>query len=419
MKIISKSILYFILISLPLLFIAGLISFLLIRNEIKDGTDESLLNEKYNAEKLLNAQNTSKEIYLSADSLSKIIPINTGAFSSKFSDTTVYFHQEDEIVSARLLRSYYEANGNAYQITIVKSTLEEEELLESIVPAFMIILAFLISSLILANWFLSKKLWNPFYITLEQLNNYEIKNHAPQQFTSTNTLEFHQLNQALNKLMDKIYCDYIEQKEFVENASHEMQTPLAVIKANLNLLIQSENLNEVEMNQLQTIDNTIKKLTSLNKSLLLLSKIENKQFIETENLSITAGFEKIYQNYSDFIEAKKIKFHLKINEDWKVTMNPDLAEILISNLLQNAIRHNIIEGKIEVIIDKNSFTISNTGQVPSLSEDEIFQRFKKNDATQDSLGLGLSIVKSILKTCDLRIEYHYKDFIHQFRVFAH
>ena len=415
MKLISKTLIYYLLISLPLLVIAGLLSYFLIKAELRDGTDETLMSEKVNAEKLIHSIKDVKTVYLSSDSLSNIKLIS-GKLNSGFIDTLIYDQEENENVGARMLRSYYDFNNNIYQITIVKTTMEEDELLEGILAAFALIIGFLIVSFVIVNWLLSKTLWNPFYKTLSELNKYEIKNHEQHKFAPEKTLEFNQLNTALNKMMEKIYSDYIQQKEFTENASHEMQTPLAVVKANLSLLMQSPHLKEDEMNRLQTIENTIKKLSSLNKALILLSKIENNQFSESETIQVKAVVSKIADNFIDVIHSKNISLDLMLNQDISTKMNPTLAEILITNLLQNAIRHNTENGQITIELKENSLIISNTGNPLTIPEEQLFMRFKKNDASKESLGLGLSIVNSIAKSYGFDINYSYITSSHYFKV---
>jgi signal transduction histidine kinase len=415
MKLISKTLIYYLLISLPLLVIAGLLSYFLIKAELRDGTDETLMSEKVNAQKLIHSLKDSKTIYLSSDSLSNIKLIS-GKLNSGFIDTLIYDQEENENVGARMLRSYYDFNNNTYQITIVKTTMEEEELLEGILAAFALIIGFLIVSFVIVNWLLSKTLWNPFYTTLSELNKYEIKNHEQHKFTPEKTLEFNQLNAALNKMMEKIYSDYVQQKEFTENASHEMQTPLAVVKANLSLLMQSPHLKEDEMNRLQIIENTIKKLASLNKALILLSKIENNQFKENGSISIKQFTSKITDNYIDLFQSKNITLELNLSEDVMVKMNPTLAEILLTNLIQNAIRHNSENGKIIIELKENQLTISNSGEPLTVPKEHLFMRFKKNDASKESLGLGLAIVNSICKLNNFKIDYSYKNALHTFSI---
>ena len=416
MKLISKTLIYYLLISLPLLIIAGLLSYFLIKSELRDGTDETLQSEKYSAEKLVHNLKDNNVVYLSADSLSNIKLISGSRLNAGFIDTLLYDQEEKENVGARMLRSYYDYNGNLYQITILKTTMEEEELLEGILTAFGLIVGFLIVAFVIVNWLLSKTLWKPFYNTLSQLNKYEIKNHEHHNLDSESTIEFNQLNSALNKMMDKIYSDYVQQKEFTENASHEMQTPLAVVKANLSLLMQSPVLREEEMNRLQTIENTIKKLTSLNKALILLSKIENNQFNESESVNIKASITRITENFQDVIQSKNISLNINRLEDISINMNPILADILITNLIQNAYRHNKENGKIVIELKDNSLVVSNTGEPLSIPEDQLFTRFKKNDSSKDSLGLGLSIVNSIANSYGFKITYSFSNSLHHFNV---
>lgn len=416
MKLISKTLVYYLLISLPLLIIAGLLSYFLIKSELKDGTDEALLIEKYNAEILARNLKDNNIVYLSADSLSNIKLIFSSRLKAGFIDTLVYNQEEKENVGARMLRSYYDFNGNLYQITILKTTMEEEELLEGILTTFGLIVGFLIVGFVIVNWLLSKTLWKPFYNTLSQLNRYEIKNHEHLHLAAESTIEFNQLNTALNKMMDKLYSDYVQQKEFTENASHEMQTPLAVVKANLSLLMQSPILREEEMNRLQTIENTIKKLTSLNKALILLSKIENNQFNESVAVSIKASIMRITDNFQEVLQSKNISLSLNSLEDISINMNPALADILITNLIQNAYRHNKENGKIEIELKENCLIVSNTGDPLMIPENQLFIRFKKNDSSKDSLGLGLSIVNSIANSYGFKIAYSYSGSLHHFKV---
>jgi len=414
MKLISKTLLNFLLISLPLLIIAGFFSYYLIKSELRDGTEEELSKEKVYAEKLIQTFKNPQTVYLTLDSLSFIQPFKGISFKSSYTDTLIFDITENENVGYRKLKSYYSFNGNEYQIILLKTTMQEDELLEGIFSAFTIISLFLMIAFFIVNWLVSKALWKPFYNTLSILNTYDIKNHEQQQFLKTNTLEFQQLNTALTKMTDKIHVDYLQQKQFTENASHEMQTPLAVIKANLTQLMQSTTLLESDMYNLQTIENTTKKMASLNKALILLSKIENNQFKENELIPINKIINKVVNNFADLIEVKNIKLNLNLKDDLQLTINPTLAEILLSNLVQNAIRHNVNGGIISIDLMQNKLIISNSGEALTINSNELFTRFKKNDTSKDSLGLGLAIVKSICNIYQLNIDYSYSNQLHTF-----
>jgi len=418
MKLINKTILSYLLICIPLMIAAGAVSYFLIRNELSDGMDETLEREKLNVQKLIKSFREPANTYLGYDSLSftKVVDRN---FRSEdiYSDTSIYHKKKSERRNYRMLRSPYTYNGTTYLITLARPTIEEEQLMDSLFSAFCIIIGFFVFSFFIVSWLLSKKLWRPFYQTLTELGNYDIKQHKTTNFKPGKITEFNQLNNELTKMTDKIHNDYVKQKEFTENASHEMQTPLAVVRANLSLLMQSPNLQESEMNNLEAIENTIRKLTSLNKTLLLLAKIENNQYHENTEVNLNERIQASLDLFSSLIEAKYIKTELQIDPEVCVNMNASLADTLINNLLQNAIRHNNKGGLIRITLDPNSFTVSNSGEPLSITEEDLFVRFKKNDASIDSLGLGLSIVKSIVGIYGMQIRYKYSPPCHNFSVY--
>ena len=416
MKLITKTILYYLLISLPLLVISGICGYYLINKELRDGTDEALWKEKINAERQILLLKEPKIIYLSGDSLSIVMPAVSIKTGYLFSDTLVYDRYEEENLNYRLLKQYHVSNNQNYLITIAKPTLEEDELKEGLLSAFILMIGFLLVAFFIVNWLLSKTLWKPFYKTIDQLNTYDIKKHSITNFESSSTKEFQQLNETINQMTEKINRDFVQQKEFTENASHEMQTPLAVIKANISLLLQSDNIKEVEMSQLQAIDNTTKKLTSLNKALLLLSKIENQQFKDDTSVNLKETLLKIIDNYEVLIESKSITLQKQVIETIILNCNQSLLEILITNLIQNAIRHNTSNGDIIITTSVNSLTIANTGEPLTINESELFTRFKKNENSHESVGLGLSIVQSIANLYHFKIEYNYVNHLHTFTI---
>lgn len=414
MKLVTKTILYYLLISLPLLLLAGVFGYYLIKADLNNSMEESLWKEKLNAEKVIQTLKNPQVVYLTTDSLSKIITVQNNKTGYSYKDSIIYDTFEDENLNYRILNHYYSYNGQNYLIIAAKSTLEDDDLMESLLKAFALVIGFLILAFFIVNLLLSKIIWKPFYKTLQLLNAYEIKHHKHVNFESSSTQEFNQLNTTLNKMTDKIYEDYIQQKEFTENASHEMQTPLAVVKANLSLLMQSPNLKEEEMNQLQSIENTVKKLSALNKALILLSKIENNQFNENTSVNFKDKIINLINNYQDLLQAKNIKIKTQLDDNLILQINPTLADILITNLLQNAIRHNEDGGIITIYLNKNILAFSNSGEPLSISENDLFVRFKKNDASKDSLGLGLSIIKSITSLYNIDVKYTYVSKMHTF-----
>lgn len=416
MKLINKSIGYYLLFSLPLLLLVGFLAYFFIQKEIEDSTKEWLKKETSNAQNIITSLNQPQTISLSQNGLSKITLTQNNNSVEQYLDTIVFDEIEEENITFHLLKTTYTNGSNNYLITVAKASEEEEELLNSMLGIFIGIILLIIAAFFLINWFLSKSIWKPFYKTLDALHQFDIKSGKPIALDSSSIVEFSELSQALNKMTEKAYSDFVLQKEFTENASHELQTPLAVIKANISLLMQSPNLKEEEMGQLQVLENTVKKLSALNKTLLLLTKIENHQFGDEQNVNLKGLISKIIQDYSDHIASKKIQVEEIIDQQVTIKMNIQLAEILFSNLIQNAVRHSNEAGKIKILANQEEIIISNTGNPLTINEQDLFVRFKKNDASQESLGLGLSLVKSIVDNFGFTISYSYFEHMHVFKL---
>ena len=407
MKLITKTILYYLLVCIPLLVVVAVITLFLIKRAVNENLNEQMWDEAQRAKTLINTFKEPKSMAISLDSMSRINIDTTGGKGFGYINIFKMDPEDGEHIEYKVFRYYHASKGTNYLITITKPKLEEDDLIENLLQTLLITIGFLVTAFFIINWILSKTLWRPFNKTIKDLSNYDVKNHNELVFGNTSTSEFKQLNDAVKKMTDKIHKDFMSQKEFTENASHEIQTPLAVIKARLDLLMQSPNLKENEMTQLQVIENALTKLSSLNKALLLLTKIGNNQFKDTEQVDVNKTLNKVLSIYEDAIEAKHIVLEVKNKEELKLEMHPLLAELLIGNLIQNAVRHNNEGGKIKIDLTTNGFSVSNTGQPLSIDSSEMFERFKKNDASKESLGLGLSIVKSIIEVSGLKINYEF------------
>ena len=383
---------------------------------MRDGTDEVLTREKISAENLIKSGRIVSEVTLLPDSFFTVRVMPYHADNNQYYDTTVFDKIDNELKNYRVYKSFYNYNKATYLVTILKPTLEEDELAEGLLSSLFLVVFFLLLSFLLVNWILSKWIWKPFYKTLSTLHKYELKKNELLILNPSNTKEFNELNDALIKMTDKIYTDFIRQKEFTENASHEIQTPLAVIRSKIELLIQSENLKEDEMLHIQNIEAAANKLSTLNKALLLLVKIENHQFKEANELSLKTHVETILAQFEWVLTDKNIQLKTDFKNDLLFKINPELVDILLANLLQNAIRHNFKNGSIDVKIKDRTLTIANTGDELKIKPEELFERFKKDSAKKESLGIGLAIVKSITDTYDIDIRYSYQGGRHVFEL---
>jgi len=415
MKLLTKTSLLYLLFAVPVMIVSSFICFELIHDEVIESTDDSLMRDF----------NRLETKYLTKDSLISFTSFN-GEISVKpslerysqtsfsYSNATMYDEYEDEMLPFRVLKVMYHCPVRDYDIIIRKIHLESDELMEEIVASISFMFGLLLAGFFAINFFISKNLWHPFYKTLALLGNYDLNKKNTVKFDTVSIQEFKQLNHALNKMTEKIQDDYRNLKEFTENASHEIQTPLAIIRSKLELMIQAENISAEQMRQVQEIYESTNRLSKLNQSLLLLAKIENRQFHDEQNVDLKNLIEKKLEQFEDLITFKNISLRIGPSADNNVPlkMNVQLADILLSNIIGNAIRHNIMGGEIRIHLDNRAFSVSNTGNPLSIAPGKIFERFQKESPSDDSVGLGLAIVKQICNAYNFNINYSYSKGIH-------
>ncbi len=418
MKLLSKTSLYYVLMSIPLLLLFGFVCYQVITDEVKHSNDELLLNRVHLIEHYL-AENESVSIDFliktKEATITKTLKNNLRNGSKIiFSDTLILDKSENEMAPNRMISAFVQGEKANFQIKIWRSTIEYDELIEGILYLLVGILAtFFLISLVL-NFWISKKMWQPFYTAVNNLEGFRASDNRVPIFEKSTTREFAVLNNSLQKMMGKMITDYNSQKKFTENAAHEIQTPLAVIKSKVDLLIQSENLQENEVDLIVAIDDACAKMSRLNKSLLLLTKIENRQFKSTEVVAVAKVVDASLLLFEDSIANKKINLLRNTTTDLLINMNSDLCLVLINNLVQNAIRHNTIGGGITITTSSNEIIVENTGISQALDTSLVFERFHKSIATDASLGLGLAIAHEIAEVSGLSLQYEFVNDRHCF-----
>jgi len=224
------------------------------------------------------------------------------------------------------------------------------------------------------------------------------------------------LNRCLENLLNKNYDTYLVQKEFTENASHELQTPLAIFQSQLELLMQTSPLTEEQAGLINSLETNNKRLARLNRSLLLLTKIENEEYQPTEFIDISELVKKFIQSYQYYFQKKELKIMEEYNDPMLIQANKTLIEILISNLISNAVRHNIIGGRLWIALQGGVLSIKNSGAEEGLETDKIYRRFYKKGSEKDGLGLGLAIVQRICNISHFSIQYLHPDGMHEFKI---
>ncbi|WP_254413453.1 sensor histidine kinase [Dyadobacter diqingensis] len=324
-------------------------------------------------------------------------------------DTLMYMVNEEDYEPVRMLTSAFRMNNRYYELKVIASMVEEDDLIEDLLYSLIWLYLAMIASILLVNNFLLRKTWKPFYVLLEQLRVFKLGKDPMLTPAETKVKEFKELNEAVSLLINRSLETYHGQKQFIENASHELQTPLAISINKLELLTEKEDMDEANLMAIGQVIQTLERLTRLNKSLLLLSKIENKQFQENERVDINAVFKNLIEEFTDFADYKNVTISYQEHGQLYADMSKNLAEIFVTNFLKNAIVHNVSNGWVQITVNPTSFTITNSGSDVPLDKDKVFQRFQKKSNEKNTTGLGLAIVKAISDLYGISVAYSYKD----------
>lgn len=319
-----------------------------------------------------------------------------------------------EMEPYRILYAPVDINGKRFTYIEKNNLVEMEGMVISIAAMFFIIILILLTGIIWLSKRSSRKIWKPFYDTLNQIHDFEIDKNKPPRFMPTNIDEFDRLNKSLERLIKKNTAIYKSQREFVENAAHELQTPLALFQTKIDNLSQASGITQEQSHLIGSLNSDVARMNRLNKNLLLLSKIDNDTYLEKQQILLNDYIEKHLDFFTEQAEAKLITVTTNLNEQVQLNTNPVLVEVLINNLFMNAIRHNVMYGSIIIDMAADSVTFTNTGEDKALNAEKLFNRFSKADPSAQGNGLGLAIVKKIADLNKWEITYSFKDNRHSF-----
>jgi len=325
------------------------------------------------------------------------------------------FISEQKKERYRCLEKVIYIHGKPYVFTIQTNIEESHETIAVIAMITIFFFVMIVVGLLYLNRKLSSSIWKPFRSTLDQLKTFNLNSQNTIEFPASDTAEFEELNQSLYKLIERNVSTYKTQKEFTENASHELQTPLAIIKNKLDLLLQDQNLTEKQYSIAEDMNRALTRSSRINKNLLLLAKIENNQFDSSETISLDHLLHQSIDILEEHFEQKNISVTEHISNGLQVSGNNILAEILINNLIINAIRHTAVGGCISIQLTNSVFEISNSG-TEKLNTDLLFKRFSKLSTDNSGSGLGLSIIQEICRFHHWNISYRFENQQHIFSV---
>lgn len=386
-----------------------------VNDEVDDSLEdysENLIIRYLNGEvmpSLNNGSNNQFYMYDVSEEYAKTYP------QISYRDEMVYIDEKLEYEPARILMTIFKTDSGYKELVVYTPTIDKIDLQQSILGWIIALYVGIILILLLLNMWIFRRNMKPLYALLSWFNNYKIGSGNTPLSTKQNITEFKNLYQAVTMSVDRNEKLYEQQKLFIGNASHEMQTPLAICLNRLEMLMEDENLTEKQMEEIAKTHQTLENITRMNKSLLLLCKIENGQYADMKDVSVNSMIHQYTDVFSEVYAYKNITISLSETSSLQMRINESLAVMLVSNLLKNAYLHNSDNGKIEVVVKDKGFIVANTGE-DALDSSKIFTRFYQGSKKEGSTGLGLALVYTICKANNINIVYEFKDGMHVFEV---
>jgi signal transduction histidine kinase len=433
MKLTDHLILRITLFFTPVMFFWGAVYLFLQMQEIHDGNDEGLTNLKQEFIAKANASPGFVETLKCHAPLNLIIEEipreEAERITEHFVTTRIYFPTELEEEEVRMLITAFrcEPDGKYYRLQCFTSTVETDDLIKNMIYLLLALWSALTLTLIVVSRIVISRANKPFYLMLDELKKFRPDNSQPPSLPSANIREYAKLAESLNGLLRRNISVFTEQKTFIENVSHELQTPLAVVVAKLESLLQKYSGDRHFVTEIAAALGTLNRMKRLNSTLLLLSKIKNRQFTEASPVRLRDTLDAILADFADLIAYRQISITVEGDASPVFTMNDDLAHILFLNLVKNSVAHGEVGGKLIVRFDENSVTIANTGTEEAKN---VFSRYNRRAEAGDAVGaddatdakrhtnsgLGLSIVKAITDLYGIHVTYRFEDSLHFFLV---
>ena len=334
----------------------------------------------------------------------------------QFRDDNYYIPDKREYEPARVLTTLFRTpDGRWMELEVATPTFEKDDLLETILGWIVFLyVVLLISGVSLTMWVIRSSM-KPFYRLLQWVDRYT-PGHAHEPVpNATSVAEFRQLSGAMQQMVDRSEELYDRQKQFIGNASHELQTPLAVLGNRMEWMLDTMELNEAQMAEVVRMLQTQRHLVRLNRNLLLLTKIDNGQFPESVAVDLVQLIRNEQEILDELYEEQQIRCTLQLPERFEVQMNESLTSVLITNLLRNAYLHSAAGAAVEVSLGQRRLVVMNEGTEP-LDAARIFERFYQGSKREGSTGLGLALVRAVCEAYGLRITYQYGEGYHCFEV---
>lgn len=417
MNLIAKTTFFYLLVSVFVFGAGGWVTYHLVKREVTKETDFALYDQVDEvAEDVRNGVPLEllKRGKIDIEYLGDSLGIDT---FYRFSDTLgPHPYRDGEMESYRKIERVKTVDSSYYHISITDVFIESDDIYEVVVEIMWRLFLILGISMLVASFLLTRWLLAPFQRILSSIRGFDLRERATLSLPETSTKEFRQLNAFVTAMAEKARRDFQSVKEFSENASHEMQTPLSIAQGKLELLTETEPLSEEQLRLIGETQQSLRRLSKLGNALLLLTKIENQEFQPREPINFSRVVNDCLDNFEELAMLRGLPLQRDIESDVQLSIEPTLADVLISNLVRNAIRHNIKGGRIELVLDQHQLCVRNTGAPPSVPTHELFGRFQKSQQSEQSLGLGLAIVEKVCGANHFDINYCFKAGWHKITV---
>ncbi len=417
MKLLTKTTLHIATLSLFLFFVMGIIFFQLLKHFSISELDQELIELREVVDHRLDRGWQPESVSPEIPGIDRI-EVRSGRYGRGVfrGDTLLYDSAGNRHRTYRMLRYGKEADGEPVEVTIYKSTTPTDQLVERVTLMMTLMVILFLAGIFILNRFLFGTLWKDFFRALEKLKAFETTKE-PVVLGEQDIDEFNELNRVLERMTRRLAREYKELKEYTDHTTHELQTPLAVIQSRMELLMQSEHLGEEEMRLIESVNSSVNHLSRLNSTLALITRIENQQFTEVRPVPIREVVIHHLEMLSELAGLRGIEMIRRLEERGPVVeMDRGLADILVTNLLNNAIVHNREGGRLEAEVTEQLLRVSNEGPPLPFGESELFGRFIRGSQQEGNFGLGLSLVKKICDSCGFRIRYRYEDSEHVFEI---
>ena len=418
MKLIYRVTFRLSIVLLPILLLWSTVFYFSMVDEINDETDDSL--EDY-AELIVRRTLTSGELpgQNNGNNNTYSIELLPQGYSMEhymtFEDRQVYIPEKRETEPARTLTmTFSDSNDQVYLLTVSTPTFERQDLLLAVFWHLVALYVILTLSILAVTALIFNYSMRPLYRLLQWLDGYNLGNGVDDLPMCTHITEFKKLTESARSTIERAEKYYERQKQFIGNASHELQTPLAVLGTRIEWMIDNTQLTEEQFAELTKMRQSLHRLSRLNRTLLLISKIENAQFNEKHDVDIAELIENELEIYKEIYADKEIVCSTALPARFIVSMDESLATTLVTNLIKNAFLHTADGGTIDISLQDGTLTVSNSGE-EALDTTRLFDRFYTSGKS-GSTGLGLALVKSIAEFYRFGLDYSFTGGRHHFAV---